>query len=375
MTTTPLRKQGTTASRVSLTTGEDRRRNIVAALDAIADDVALLLGVDEILVKPNLVCSDNPLAVTHVDAVRAVLGWLRQRTDKPIVVGEGTALSSTWEAFDAYGYCTLPTEYRDVRLVDLNADETVELAAFNARLRRRMLRASRLAVQSRLRISLAPPKTHDAVLVTLGLKNTVMGGLVSCLSSTDRNTGRPRSSLRGRVIGGGEALYMALPGRIRNSMPIAQLKELFFGNFSPSDKAAMHQGFSIIHLNLFAMAAHLHPHLTVIDGFEAMEGNGPTDGEALAWRVALASTDWLAADVTAARLMGFALKEVGYLSYCAQAGYGMHDPADIQLVGNADPVCVSRRFKRHALGSVQDRWQSAAVSRQVESALALAAER
>jgi uncharacterized protein (DUF362 family) len=354
------------ASRVSLIRGEDRRQNILAALDAIAADVEPLLQVEEILVKPNLVCADNPLAVTHVDAVRAVLDWLRRHTDAPIVVADGTALSSTWEAFQRNGYQSLPDEYRAVRLADLNADEPVTLSAFDWRLRPRSLEASRIAVQSRLRISLAVPKTHDVVLVTLGLKNMIMGSLISRLSSVDRHTGAPRSSWTGRVIHAAEGMYLALPAVIRNSPFIAQVKELFFGNVGRSSKAAMHQGFPVIHLNLFTLAQHLYPHLTVLDGFEAMEGNGPSDGEAVAWRIALASTDWLAADVTAARLMGFAVEEVGYLWYCAQAGYGAWEESHIALMGNVSPEQVRRRFKRHALGDVQNRWHSPAVQRQVE---------
>ncbi len=354
------------ASRVSLVRGENRRQNILAALDAIAADIEPLLQVDEILVKPNLVCADNPLAVTHVDAVRAVLDWLRQRTAVPIVVADGTALSSTWEAFRRNGYQTLPEEYPAVRLMDLNADESITLSAFDWRLRPHSLEASRMATQSKLRISLAIPKTHDVVLVTLGLKNMIMGSLISRLSSVDRDTGAPRSSWAGRVIHAAEEMYLALPATIHNSPFIAQVKELFFGNVGRSSKAAVHQGFPVIHLNLFTLAKHLYPHLTVLDGFEAMEGNGPSDGEPVQWRIALASTDWLAVDVTAARLMGFALEEVGYLWYCAQAGYGAWNESDVELVGNVSPEQVCRRFKRHALGSVQDRWRSPAVQRQVE---------
>ncbi|MCS7259223.1 MAG: DUF362 domain-containing protein [Anaerolineae bacterium] len=359
------------ASRVSLVRGEERRQNILAALDAIAADVEPLLQVDAILVKPNLVCADNPLAVTHVDAVRAVLDWLRQRTDVPILVADGTALSSTWEAFQRNGYQTLPKEYRAVRLVDLNTDEPVTLSAFDWRLRPRPLEASRIAVQSRLRISLAIPKTHDVVLVTLGLKNMIMGSLISRLASTDHHAGTPRASWTGQIIHAAERMYLALPAVIRNSPFIAQMKELFFGNVGRSSKAAVHQGFPVIHLNLFTLAKHLYPHLTVLDGFEAMEGNGPSDGEAVPWRIALASTDWLAADVTAARLMGFALEEVGYLWYCAQAGYGAWRESDVTLVGNVSPEQVYRRFKRHALGDVQNRWHSPAVQRQVELSLAM----
>jgi uncharacterized protein (DUF362 family) len=101
-----------------------------------------------------------------------------------------------------------------------------------------------------------------------------------------------------------------------------------------------------------------------------MQGDGPTRGERVDWRIALASTDWLAADVTAARLMGFELEEVGYLYYCAQAGYGAADPAAIQVVGNVRPNQVVRNFKRHASTHLQRRWESPAVSRQVKIALA-----
>ena len=131
----------------------------------------------------------------------------------------------------------------------------------------------------------------------------------------------------------------------------------------------MHQSFPVMNLNLFTLAPHFHPHLAVIDGYQAMEGNGPTRGEPVEWRIALASTDWLAADVTAARLMGFDLEEVGYLYYCAQAGYGATDPADIAVVGNARPDRVARRFKRHASTQLQRRWESPAVSQRVEQAL------
>jgi uncharacterized protein (DUF362 family) len=318
------------------------------------------------------VTGDNPLAVTHPDAVRAVLDWLRRRTDVPIVVADGTAQSSTGEAFVTYGYPALVREYTNVRLLDLNTDESVDLRAFDFRLRSRTLKASRLAVHSQLRISVAPPKTHDSVLVTLGLKNMVMGGLVSGLSLPDRRSGKPRSSLAGRLVRAGEAFYMALPPFIRNRWSIAQAKEVIFGSMSGSSKAAMHQGFSILHLNLFALAPHLYPHVNVIDGFEAMEGDGPCDGDPVDWRIALAGTDWLAVDAATARLMGFELEEVGYLLYCARAGYGVHAQGDIEWVANVAPESVKRRFRRHALGSVQDRWHSARVEQQVKQVLAAA---
>jgi uncharacterized protein (DUF362 family) len=133
----------------------------------------------------------------------------------------------------------------------------------------------------------------------------------------------------------------------------------------------MHQSFPVMNLNLFALAPYLYPHLAVIDGFEAMEGDGPARGERVDWRVALASRDWLAADATAARLMGFDLDEVGYLFYCAQAGYGAAEPSHIQVVGNVRAAQVARRFKRHASSHLQLRWASPAVDHIVQQSLAV----
>ena len=57
----------------------------------------------------------------------------------------------------------------------------------------------------------------------------------------------------------------------------------------PSDKMKMHQSYPVINLNLALIAPLVAPHLTVIDAFEAMEGNGPTEGTPVPLRLALAS--------------------------------------------------------------------------------------
>ncbi len=363
-------------SRLALTRGDDRYQNLTAALDAIVDDVDLR-DVAQILVKPNFVSPDHPLCATHVDATRATIDWLRARTDVPIVIGEGTALRSTWDAFENYGYLSLPDEYRDVSLMDLNTDEAVELTAFDWRLRPLRLKASRTAVQSPFRISVGPPKTHDTVLVTLSLKNMIMGGLVNWSSPPQGDPSgdgrQPNEQLvrlsRSRLTGAIKRVYEALPQRLRYNVPLERVKMYCLSQFKPSSKRAMHQSFSVMNLNLFALAPYLYPHLAIIDGFEAMEGDGPTKGDPVNWHIALASTDWLAADVTAARLMGFELDEVGYLYYCAQAGYGTTVPSAIEVVGNVVPAEVARHFKRHASSHLQRRWESAAVNQHVREVL------
>jgi len=316
------------------------------------------------------VSPDPPLCATNVDATRAALDWLRARTDAPIAIGEGTALRSTWDAFENYDYLSLPDKYQNVSLMDLNADDAVELTAYDWRLRPMRLKASRTAVQSPFRISIGPPKTHDTVLVTLSLKNMIMGGLISHFSSNGRQPGGQSPGLsRARVTGILKQVYQAMPERLRYNAPLERFKMYCLSQFGLSSKRAMHQSFPVMNLNLFMLAPYFYPHLSIIDGFEAMEGNGPTNGEGVDWRIALASTDWLAADATAARLMGFELDEVGYLYYCAQAGYGIADPSAIGVVGNVPPAEVARHFKRHASSHLQRRWESPAVNQHIREVL------
>jgi hypothetical protein len=75
-------------SRVALIRGYDRASNIVAALQAIADDIDLA-GKQRIVVKPNFVSVSRPLSATHVDATRAVLAYLIARGARDITLAEG----------------------------------------------------------------------------------------------------------------------------------------------------------------------------------------------------------------------------------------------------------------------------------------------
>ena len=57
-------------------------------------------------------------------AVRAVIEFVRARYDGSIIVGEGAALSPTFDGFRNFGYESLIDEY-GVDLMDLNADDMV----------------------------------------------------------------------------------------------------------------------------------------------------------------------------------------------------------------------------------------------------------
>jgi len=341
--------------KVALVRGEGRYESVTAALENIADHVRLD-SVRCVLVKPNFVSVDRPLASTHVDAVRAILAFVRARYSGAIVVAEGAALSSTSEGFRNYGYEPLVERY-GVELVDLNADDTVPVQVYNRRLRPLTVHLARTVVEADYRISVGPPKTHDVVIVTLAIKNMVMGSLVN-----------PQAVRRG---GGAPGLVQRLAGLapkwVWQSGLAEWSKSTFLGRMGGSSKMAMHQGFPVINLNLALVAPYVWPRLVVIDGWQGMEGEGPGAGDPVDWRVALAGTDPLAVDELTTRLMGFDPEQIGYLQHCRRlglgAGEGRRGREEIEIVGNIAPEEARRSFVPHPAHQRQLAWRLDGVER------------
>jgi len=324
-------------SHVALIKGNDRYDNIVQALALIEDEIDLS-DKKRVLIKPNFVSTRRQLAATHVDAVRAVLDWLRPRYDGPITIGEGAATSDTFDGYRNFGYLDLAEDY-DVQFVDLNRDQWVPIEIYDRNLSPMTVRVARTTLESDFRISVGPPKTHDAVIVTLSLKNIVVGSLI-----------------RGRGGGLFQKLGQLLPGRLTNSVWAEKAKSCL-STVNRSDKFAIHQGYHGINLNLYRLAKVIAPHLSVIDGFVGMEGYGPSSGDPVELGVAIVSTDFLAADIVATAIMGFDPDEVGYLHYCKLGGLGVGDLNDIVIVGNTTIEESRRPFKPHPTYRQQLQWR------------------
>jgi len=338
-------------AKVALVWGENRRKNITAALEGIADQVRLDT-VSRVLVKPNFVSVNRQLAATHVDAIRAVLDFVRARYDGPIVVAEGAAMSPTWEGFRNYNYESLVEEY-GVKLVDLNVDDTVPARIYDHHLRPLTVYLARTVVETDYRISVGLPKTHDTVIVTLSIKNMVMGSLV--------NPQAVRHS--GGTPGLAQRLARLAPKWMWQSGLAEWAKGTFLGRPGGSSKMAMHQGFPVINLNLALVAHHVWPHLAVVDGWQGMEGDGPGNGDPVDWRVALVGTDPLAVDVLTTHLMGFDPERVGYLHYCRRLGLGVGEMGQIEVVGNVLPEDVRRSFAPSPTHERQLAWHLDGVER------------
>src|SRR5215472_15522844 len=76
-------------STVSLVQGEDRRKNIAAALAGIDEQVKSgLRNKKSALIKVNNVSVTNPLAASNADAIHGVLDYLEPRFKGPVHIVE-----------------------------------------------------------------------------------------------------------------------------------------------------------------------------------------------------------------------------------------------------------------------------------------------
>jgi uncharacterized protein (DUF362 family) len=94
----------------------------------------------------------------------------------------------------------------------------------------------------------------------------------------------------------------------------------------------------------------------VLDGYEGMEGNGPSSGTPVPSRIALASTDFVSADRVGAECMGIDPEWLGYAKYCGQAGLGQFDPAKIDVIG-AKVADVKKPYRMHDTIEQELKWQ------------------
>ena len=287
-----IREKAAAAARVTLVKGDSRYAIVSQSLKLIENDILNSIGGKRILLKPNVVLADNPLAVTHVDALRAILDFLKPHYKDRILVGEG-GFHPTFDGFKAHGYLELEKSY-NIKLVDLNAGPFVHRYVFGKEHNPIPVRINSLCLDPNVYIiSAAPMKTHNYALVTLSLKNLLIGA------------------------------------------PIKDEKS--------NDKALFHTGDTavndILHYNMFNLAQEAWPDLAVIDGFEAMEGNGPAWGMPFPARVALAGRDALAVDTLTTKIMGFDPKRVLYLAAMNEFGMGQGNLEKIGVEGTPLDQC------------------------------------
>ncbi|MGE5568771.1 MAG: DUF362 domain-containing protein [Rhodospirillales bacterium] len=295
---------------VSIVKGESRRKLIYEALIGIDDQILPKLKQKKyVILKPNCVAADFPAACTDRDAILGVLDYLAPRFKGPILIAESSASRTTREAFENLRYGSITSEHRprNISLVDLNEGEYDVINVMDANLHLTPVRLiRRLMDPDAFVISIPKAKTHVICTVTLSVKNVVLAAPLRL---------QPKQ---------------APPQRVGFAVPW-------------NDKWKIHPTYRIANYNMMLVAQRLRPSwgVAVIDAFEGMERNGPVAGINVSHRVAVASTDYIAADRVMAEAMGVKPDTVGHLVYCAQSGLGQFDPVKIELRG--EPLAAVRK--------------------------------
>jgi uncharacterized protein (DUF362 family) len=338
-------------SPVSLVKGDDRRKNVTEALLAVDKEILPAIKRKKyVVIKINNVSTTNQLAATHVDAVRGILDYLAPRIKGPVVIVESSA-GETLEGFENFKYAQVIPEYKrlQVSLVDLNREKKFEIFGIVDRnIRPIPVRlAARMFDPDAYIISSAMLKTHNAVVATMSVKNMVIGSpLHSVAGETPVWHDKRLYHAQGSFGPGGQRG----PGQGGQGAPPAVARGGARGGGPGSNFHAMNYSMAIT-----AKKLSTNWGAALIDGFEGMEGNGPSSGTPVPMHVAIASPDFLAADRVALETMGIPAHAVGYLQYAAQIGTGQFDLAKIDIRGER-PESVKRVFKLHDMVQQQLNW-------------------
>lgn len=307
----------TKRARVGLARTTSRRQNIYRALDLVRDDVTPRLR-EQVMLKPNFLSGSNQLAASHADAMRGAIDFLLSTPKPPeeILIAEGGNENYDGEAWDRFGYHRLVDEYRvPIKLVNLNLETNwVETPVVLADDRESVVRMPKTVLDCPCTISMAVAKTHDVCVVTLALKNMIMGTLYK-------------------------------PDRVK------------MHGFNSHAERVLPAEAQILNINLIRLARFLAPDIAVVDGTRGLQGNGPGGDDGVDLGIAAASADVFAADAVIAKAMGFEPLDLGLLHYGHQLGLGVADLAEIEVL-ETELAAVIQSFKPHETTPLQLQWQA-----------------
>ena len=259
--------------------------------------------LSHIVIKVNFVTTELELAMTPFEAVKSFIDTIQEFYTGEIIIAEEATNGDTKAAFVKFGFSKLAHDNDQVKLLDIGDDKKIEIdLEYDDKILR--LPFSRTIVEAPFLVSITRPKTHDTVVVTLGIKNVLVG---------------------------------AIKGRL-------------------TERVKIHKG-KDIHKILTSIAKHTYPDFVILDGVEGMEGDGPDCGTSIKPSWALSSFDALSADTLGAYLMGFDFDDIGYFNMIRDEGLGKAYPADDIEIIEENPKDLRKQFKPHRTIKNQKKWR------------------
>ena len=269
---------------------------------------------NKVLIKPNLLRPRPPErgVTTHPQVIRAIIRLVKSAGGIPMVGDSPGGSVANKEAINTFGnieYLWVETGMRRVcdeegaRLVSFET-EGVEIFNIPDRPSTPELYISKAVLSADIIINVPKLKTHMLTLYTGAIKN----------------------------------LYGCVPG-MRKTRYHAQALRL-------DDFGAM----------LVDILGIVKPAFSIIDGIEAMDGNGPNAGRKINPGILIAGRDCVAIDTVGASILGFKPDEVVSIGIAHERGLGENNPENITITGMAledvivknplHPIAPHRRFIR-----------------------------
>jgi uncharacterized protein (DUF362 family) len=259
---------------VALVKGERGHEPVWKALDLI-DYKSALAGYSRALIKVNFITTKtwDSGATTDPMVVEAIILRLKKLPLEVYVVESDATMTNADKAYEATGMKEM-CERNEVKFLNLRYEKDKVKIPIPDYETLSSITVPRIVTESAV-ISAAKLKTHMATKVTLGMKN----------------------------------MFGLLPDKFKGKFHMNGISKV------------------VVDINTV-----IKPVLTVIDGFVAMEGRGPTDGTPVKMDLIIAGKDVVATDATAARAMGFDPKEINHIRTAAEKGLGNID--NIEILGS-----------------------------------------
>jgi uncharacterized protein (DUF362 family) len=264
----------TEKSTVAIVKGERGHEPVFKALDLINYE-ACLSGYKKALIKVNFISTKTweSGATTDPIVVEAIIQKLKPLGMEVYVVESDATMTNADKAYEATGMKEM-CQQNNVEFLNLRYQKEKVKIPIPGCETLGSITVPKIVTESAV-ISAAKLKTHMATKVTLGMKN-------------------------------------------------------MFGLLPDKFKAKYHaRGISSVVVDINTV---IKPALTVIDGFVAMEGRGPTDGTPVKMDLIIAGKDVVATDATGARIMGFEPKEISHIRRAGEKGLGNID--NIEILGS-----------------------------------------
>jgi uncharacterized protein (DUF362 family) len=281
-------------TKVSIVRAEAKPRDdqvygmVKKAVDLVGGIRSIVKPGQTVALKPNVVTGrvTGPGVVTDKRVVEAMIRLCKEAEAGKVLVVEGAGyFTETGKALELSGVKAM-AEAAGAEVVDVDRDRLVELKVPNPLIVEK-IKVSKSFMDADVRINLPIMKTHDQLLVTLGVKN------------------------------------------LKGVIPKPMKREFH--------RIGVVKG--IIDLNKTVPLD-----LTVLDAIVAMEGLGPSFGPKVELDTVMASKDVWALDRVASRMMGFSMEELDYLVEAAE--HGLFDPAVEPKVVGEPLSSYTHRFER-----------------------------